>query len=316
MVKGMVKGKNKNEKSIEEIVGDYVFTADNFIKMVLILLRIRENIPIIMMGETGCGKTSLIRKLSELINNGKSKMKILNIHAGITDQEIFDFLYHKEKEADKNIIEEAEALQKEEEIRKMEYEKQGFKFFEKKLWIFLDEINTCNSMGLICEMMTKQSCQGVPLPKNIVFIAACNPYRMVVKDEEPNGLKLKGVKERKLVYTVNPLPHSLLNFVFNFGNLTKKDEESYIKNMVVSPIENFYWKDIENNNENKKEEGEKEKEKEKEKEEGEKEKEKEIKNINNEIEKIKEEQEKKGKFNITKEIQIYQQQIEKIKLKR
>ena len=246
--------KNKNEKSIEEIVGDYVFTADNFIKMVLILLRIRENIPIIMMGETGCGKTSLIRKLSELINNGKSKMKILNIHAGITDQEIFDFLYHKEKEADKNIIEEAEALQKEEEIRKMEYEKQGFKFFEKKLWIFLDEINTCNSMGLICEMMTKQSCQGVPLPKNIVFIAACNPYRMVVKDEEPNGLKLKGVKERKLVYTVNPLPHSLLNFVFNFGNLTKKDEESYIKNMVVSPIENFYWKDIENNNENKKEE--------------------------------------------------------------
>ena len=246
--------KNKNLKSIEEIVGDYVFTADNFIKMILILLRIRENIPIIMMGETGCGKTSLIRKLSELINNGESKMKILNIHAGITDQEIFDFLYHKEKEADKNIIEEAEALQKEEEIKKKQGEQTNFKYFEKKLWIFLDEINTCNSMGLICEMMTKQSCQGVPLPKNIVFIAACNPYRMVVKDEEPNGLKLKGVKGRKLVYTVNPLPHSLLNFVFNFGNLTKKDEESYIKNMVVSPIESFYWKDIENNNENKNEE--------------------------------------------------------------
>ena len=35
--------------------------------MVLILLRIRANIPVIMMGETGCGKTSLIRKLSEMI---------------------------------------------------------------------------------------------------------------------------------------------------------------------------------------------------------------------------------------------------------
>ena len=244
-------GQNKNLKSIEEIVGEYVFTADNFIKMVLILLRIRENIPIIMMGETGCGKTSLIRKLSELINNGESKMKILNIHAGITDKEIYDFLNNKEKHADKNILEEAEDLQKKEEIIKKEREEQGFKYFEKKLWIFLDEINTCNSMGLICEMMTKHSCQGKPLPKNIVFIAACNPYRMVVKDEEPNGLKLKGVKERKLVYTVNPLPHSLLNFVFNFGNLTKKDEESYIKNMVVSPIESFYWKDLENNNENK-----------------------------------------------------------------
>ena len=50
-----------------------------------------------MMGETGCGKTSLIRKLSELINNGESKMEILNIHAGITDQEIVDFLYKKRK---------------------------------------------------------------------------------------------------------------------------------------------------------------------------------------------------------------------------
>ena len=244
---------DKNTKSIEEIVGDYVFTADNFIKMILILLRIRENIPVIMMGETGCGKTSLIRKLSELINNGKSKMKILNIHAGITDQEICDFLNHKEKKADKSIIEEAQALEKEEEENKKVYEKDDLKYFEKKLWIFLDEINTCNSMGLICEMMTKHSYQGNPLPKSIVFIAACNPYRMVVKDEEPNGLKIKGAKERKLVYTVNPLPHSLLNFVFNFGNLTKKDEESYIRNMVVSPIESFYWRDIEkkNINENK-----------------------------------------------------------------
>ena len=88
---------NKEYKSIEEIVGEYVFTADNFIKMILILLRIRENIPVIMMGETGCGKTSLIRKLSELINNGESKMKILNIHAGITDKEIVEFLFEQRK---------------------------------------------------------------------------------------------------------------------------------------------------------------------------------------------------------------------------
>ena len=33
--------------------------------MALILLKIRAGIPVIMMGETGCGKTSLIRKLSQ-----------------------------------------------------------------------------------------------------------------------------------------------------------------------------------------------------------------------------------------------------------
>ena len=63
---------NENEekeiKSIEEITKNYIFTPDNFIKIILILLRIRANIPVIMMGETGCGKTLLIRKLSELLH--------------------------------------------------------------------------------------------------------------------------------------------------------------------------------------------------------------------------------------------------------
>ena len=36
-------------------------------------------------------------------------------------------------------------------------------------------------MGLICELMTKHSCQGNPLPKSIVFIGACNPYRIIEK---------------------------------------------------------------------------------------------------------------------------------------
>ena len=48
------KNSSDKRKSLEEIAGNYVFTADNFVKMALILLRIRSNIPVIMMGETGC----------------------------------------------------------------------------------------------------------------------------------------------------------------------------------------------------------------------------------------------------------------------
>ena len=88
-----VSKKEKSERiSLEEIAGDYIFTADNFVKMVLILIRLRSGIPVIMMGETGCGKTSLIRKLSQMKNNGKiDKMKILNIHAGTNDNDIIKF---------------------------------------------------------------------------------------------------------------------------------------------------------------------------------------------------------------------------------
>jgi len=99
-------------------------------------------------------------------------------------------------------------------------------------------------MGLICELMTKHSCQGEPLPKSIIFIAACNPYRKLNNQEAFNGLEVKGTKKRELAYTVNPLPFSLLNFIFNFGKLTPKDEERYINNMIINPIERFYIEDI------------------------------------------------------------------------
>ena len=39
--------------------GNYIYTKDNFIKSVIILLKNQASIPVILMGETGCGKTCL-----------------------------------------------------------------------------------------------------------------------------------------------------------------------------------------------------------------------------------------------------------------
>ena len=239
-----------SRKSLEEICGNYVFTADNFVKMVLILLRIRSNIPVIMMGETGCGKTSLIRKLAELKNDGNAeKMKILNIHAGTNDNDIINFITEK-------VMPESVDLSMKELERRHNYEKMGLIFEETKIWVFLDEINTCKSMGLISELMCKHTYQGNPVPSNVVFIAACNPYRQREnKGKQVAGLNvnqahqqkkylndreledIKRIQNSNLVYTVNPLPHSLLNFVFDFGILTPEDEEDYIKCMIKESIE-------------------------------------------------------------------------------
>ena len=85
-----------------------------------------------MMGETGCGKTSLIRKLSELINNGEQKMAILNIHAGTNNQDIIDFI--------ENVTPKAIALATNEKIIKVQLKikvliikKKNFGFFLMKL---------------------------------------------------------------------------------------------------------------------------------------------------------------------------------------
>ena len=96
-------------------------------------------------------------------------------------------------------------------------------------------------MGLISEMMCKHTIQGKKILKNVVFIAACNPYRKLTKEIKNVGLVNKELHiKRNLVYTVHPLPHSLLNYVFDFGNLTPEDEKSYIKSMISQVIEKYF----------------------------------------------------------------------------
>ena len=249
---------NNGQISLEEIAGDYVFTPDNFVKMVLILIRIRSGIPVIMMGETGCGKTSLIRMLSQMQNKGeKNGMKILNIHAGTNDDDIIKFM-------NEFVIPEAKLILESEKNIKEERLRNNQTFENKKVWVFLDEINTCKSMGLISELMCKRTCQGVSLPENIVFIAACNPYRIREKktgikevglniNQAKNQMKQLNHKEQEeiraykgndLVYTVNPLPHSLLNFVFYFGQLKSEDEKNYINCIIRKVIEKIYYNGI------------------------------------------------------------------------
>ena len=59
----------------------YVLTVDNVIKILAIQTRFRCGIPVIIMGETGCGKTRLIRymcDIAKLANDGRN-MLILKV---------------------------------------------------------------------------------------------------------------------------------------------------------------------------------------------------------------------------------------------
>ena len=248
-----------DENKIQKILGHYVYTPDNFIKVVLILMRIRVKIPVILMGETGCGKTTLIEMASKLkfegneyyhniySNNKKPYIKKMNIHAGTTDEDVIHFFNNIEfeiKNEDNKMINE---MKKNFENMTEEYKKaylkkntkeKIFSEYEKKIkerdiWIFFDEINTCNSMGLFIEIFCKNSIYGKQLDKRYTYIAACNPYRVTDKKNIVfNVLYKKNYQKKSLVYTVNPLPISLLNFVFNFGSLKDKDEEKYIESMI------------------------------------------------------------------------------------
>ena len=56
-------------------------------------------------------------------------MKILNIHEDITDKDIINFL-------EKNVIKDAERIEKRNKIKKLENEKDKKIFIPEKLWFF------------------------------------------------------------------------------------------------------------------------------------------------------------------------------------
>ena len=205
-----VKEDNNDKKSLLSIIqnktDNYIITDDNFKKMALILYRIQANIPVILMGETGCGKTSLIIKLNQLLNNGKTTLEIINMHSGFSDEDIIKKM--------KEINEKAKQQNNEE------------------LWVFFDEINTCLSLSLMVEIFINRTFNTEKIDKNIRLIGACNPYRKIEKNKELCGLTRPNDKEDGLVYSVQPLPQSLLFYVYSFGSISDNDEKEYIKNII------------------------------------------------------------------------------------
>ena len=199
----------------------YEFTIDNFVKMVLIYLRIRARVPLILLGETGCGKTSLIEALYLFLQDRYELIKF-NIHSGLSYHDISSFF-------DKNQLfkENSELKEIKEKLNLIVPKK------EKDTILFLDEINTTSSLNLLCDIFVRHSFLGHPLKPNLFVIAACNPYRLMLADTEEIGyINKKMHRVRNLVYTVNPLPLCLINYVFDFGNVKDEDEQKYIRKFV------------------------------------------------------------------------------------
>ncbi|XP_046854625.1 uncharacterized protein LOC124447604 isoform X2 [Xenia sp. Carnegie-2017] len=205
MLEKIVRTKLSCKRTIETLSSGYALTPDNMLKMILIILRVRAKIPVIIMGETGCGKTSLVEYLASTC---EVPFTIYNIHAGRTEDDIREFIEKKNEEACMD---------------------------NSQRWIFLDEINTCHHLGLINEIVCHHTLLGRPISRKLVFLAACNPYKLrSLKSSSTAGLEGKRDDDEcsKLVYRVHPLPESMVDYVWDYGSLTPQDEKVYIGRMV------------------------------------------------------------------------------------
>ncbi|TNM97227.1 hypothetical protein fugu_015383 [Takifugu bimaculatus] len=206
----------------------YELTTDNILKMLAIHMRFRCGIPVIIMGETGCGKTRLIKFLCELQRSGVAtdNMKLVKVHGGTTSE----MIYSKVREAECMAI-----------INNQDYNFDSVLFF--------DEANTTEAISSIKEVLCDKTIRGESFTQDnrLQIIAACNPYRKH-KDEmiqrlESAGLgyrvradktdeKLGSIPLRQLVYRVQALPPSMIPLVWDFGQLNDQTEKIYIQQIV------------------------------------------------------------------------------------
>ncbi|XP_077939881.1 E3 ubiquitin-protein ligase rnf213-alpha isoform X1 [Gasterosteus aculeatus] len=211
----------------------YELTTDNILKMLAIHMRFRCGIPVIIMGETGCGKTRLIKFLCELRRGGVAteNMKLVKVHGGTTSE----MIYTK--------VREAETVAS---INKLDY---GFDSV-----LFFDEANTTEAISSIKEVLCDETVKGESLTPNcgLKVIAACNPYRKhtdkMIRRLESAGLgyrvgaeetdeKLGSIPLRQLVYRVQALPPSMIPLVWDFGQLNDDTEKIYIQQIVQRVVE-------------------------------------------------------------------------------
>ncbi|KAH3751737.1 hypothetical protein DPMN_186306 [Dreissena polymorpha] len=194
-----------SKETLSKMTSQYALTPDNLLKMILIMFRIQTNVPVLVMGETGCGKTSLIRYLAGIC---EVPFTVLNIHAGITNENVIDIVLNEHEQCLKNP--------------------------NQKRWLFIDEINTTECIGLICDIIRHRTCRRFVLAPNLTVIGACNPYKIRTSEAICTaGLsgKVKTDELSKLVYRVLPLPEMIVDYVWDFGSLSDTDEKKYIERM-------------------------------------------------------------------------------------
>ena len=207
----------------------YELTTDNVLKMLAIQMRFRCRIPVVIMGETGCGKTRMVEFMCRLKrgdDENVQNMVVVKVHGGVTASMV------QEK------VENAIKLARRNKRRNL-----------LETILFLDEANTTEAIYAIKEIMCDETVRGKSfVDSGLRIVAACNPYREhppeIIEAMEKSGLgfhvrpedvsdTFDDIPMRHLVYRVIALPPSMRPLVWDFGQLNNETEEVYINQMVL-----------------------------------------------------------------------------------
>eukprot|EP01038_Epipyxis_sp_PR26KG_P004257 gene4257-6036_t len=176
----------------------FILTLDNLVRLLAIKLRFACRIPVVFVGETGCGKTQLAYFHSRVSG---CMLEVINVHGGMSPANLLDDIERISKKArDRNVV-----------------------------IILLDEVNSMTCVWTAKELLCDRMIQGRRIGNNIDFICMMNPKRQrkfLIQsfglDYSPyasvDGPIRHQVETLPYVYEVHRSPESLMNLVWDFGS--------------------------------------------------------------------------------------------------
>ncbi|KAH9251570.1 hypothetical protein BASA81_010609 [Batrachochytrium salamandrivorans] len=198
--------------------GRFAVTGRALLKFLAICMRIRCGIPVVLLGECGCGKTYSVKFIAAWLN---LRLFCLDVHGGTEERDVLGVIQSAEEWALAT---------------------------GEKVVVFLDEINACAHLGLMEEVLVQRRAFGRRIDDRLVLVAALNPYR-VVSDVKADSAGLRFAASpadgsllpalapgKNLVYLVHPVPSSLAFLAFDYGALQPAEENKYIASMAYNVL--------------------------------------------------------------------------------
>ncbi|KAL0225064.1 hypothetical protein RCL1_002976 [Eukaryota sp. TZLM3-RCL] len=178
-----------NSQLLTEKFPTFVYTNDCFRKQLIIVTRLANNLPTILVGSSGIGKTFLLRHLVFSLFGNDQLLFELCFNAGTPLSNLFDII-QKANDCCTSLPD------------------------KKYPVLFLDEVNASDYMHYVTSIICNRQLNSVVLNRKVRIVVCVNP------------LQTSG--DEKL-YSVHKIPWSLRNFVMDFGVLSENDEKQYVR---------------------------------------------------------------------------------------
>ncbi|CUE70696.1 Hypothetical protein, putative [Bodo saltans] len=182
----------------------FVLTSDSFVRLLAVKTRLLCGIPVVFQGETGQGKTHLLKHMSRVSG---TIFEVINIHRGLEASALLTKIQAVEASLRSLMANEAN---------------------ENPIAIVvLDEVNSMRDVWVAKALVCDRVLLGRTIMPEIHFVCIMNPWRRQESQITP-GLDFvsanddsvqtgTGVRQRNLVYDVNRSPESFMSVVWDFG---------------------------------------------------------------------------------------------------